>query len=349
MCVIQDFSEAAMTRALLFMLALAKILWPLEAHSNSIAVSGPQLDPSAPSLPANPTEAQRLDFAFRSYQWLKEYHPIDTFKPAPVGQMTSAEWQAKEALAAIAPVKDGPDDIASQEWHDHERDIAYSLVKDIVRMESGGFTEFLKSAPAGDMGNGAWRDSLMTHLAEQSSGYSRVTAAHDVLHTPYRYPNEFPPKGPMMKTEFQPVTREDSEAFLKSLEQAEESRRAIKAAFDKHQASFATQVARYDELLPRARDQLARAQAADAARRKPNHGFDPIGDILGVIPNVLANGRLQYPITGGQQGQDTENRPGPWLPPENKGPGPWQPPPPVVELQTVRPANNPEVKIEPQR
>ena len=50
--------------------------------------------------------------------------------------MTSAEWQAKEALAAIASVKDGPDDIASQEWHDHERDIAYSLVKDIVKMDT---------------------------------------------------------------------------------------------------------------------------------------------------------------------------------------------------------------------
>jgi hypothetical protein len=263
--------------------------------------------------------------------------------------MTSAEWQAKEALAAIASVKDGPDDIASQEWHDHERDIAYSLVKDIVKMESGGLTEFLKSAPAGDMGNGAWRDSLMTHLAEQSAGYSRVTAAHDVMHTTYRYPSEIPQKGPVMKTEFHPVTRGDSEAFLKSLEQAEESRRAIKAAMDNHKAGFVAQVARYDELLPRARDQLARANAATSARQKHNHGFDPIGDILGVIPNVLASGRLQYPVSGGLNGQSTENRPGPWLPPEDRGPGPWQPPPPVVELQTVRPANSPEVKIEPQR
>lgn len=148
----------------------------LSANANEVPDPIGRLDPSAPRLPQNARDIDKLGFAAASLAWARAAHPLRDYKADQTGAVTPEEWQMVEALRALDTVPDSPSDLLAKEQADKRANIVREVIAEGLKK---GSLEAAKSAlrdavvqptVLGD-GQGPTRDALRGWLTSTLYGY----------------------------------------------------------------------------------------------------------------------------------------------------------------------------------
>ena len=183
-----------------------------------------KLDPTAPSLPAQPREIDKLGFAAASLAWARATHPIDKYEPDKHHQLSPVEWQLVEALRALDTVPDSPSDQLAKAQADKRANI----VKDVIEqgLKKGSVEAAKKELEKnvveptvlGD-GQGPTRDALRGWIA--SSLFSYASKGAPETKDPVEILKE------ETKDSIGPAPKPDTKDYDKLFDQAEAVRRSL--------------------------------------------------------------------------------------------------------------------------
>ena len=101
--VVSSTFEPRATAVCFSILTLVIVFVALQRALYAAEVPAPigKLDPTAPALPNNAKDLDKLQFAARSLWWARSTYPIRDFQPDPSGKLRPVEWQLLEGIVCV--------------------------------------------------------------------------------------------------------------------------------------------------------------------------------------------------------------------------------------------------------